>query len=96
MSIEYTRYIESQTDFEIKNIDGLTFDQITDLFGDYLTWNQLKKYSAYKLVDIQVASKLFDDKCVLTVWFNKEFVKDIEFKNFGSELVYRLEQLSID
>jgi len=96
MSIEYERYIQTQTNFEIKKINDLTFNQLTDLFGNYLTWNELNQYNNYETIDIQVASKIFDDnKCVLTIWFNKKFIKDIEFKNFGSELIYKLDQMEI-
>lgn len=96
MSISYERYAQSQTNYQMQNFDDLDFKIILDLFGDYLTWNQLNKYSNLDYIDLQVASKIFEDKCILTVWFNKEYIKDIEFKNSGSELVYKLEQLETD
>lgn len=93
MSINYDRYVQTQTNYQIQNFDNLDFKIIVDLFGNYLTWNQLNKYSTLNYINLQVAFKLFDDKCILTVWFNKEYIKDIEFKNCGSELIYKLEQL---
>lgn len=95
MTIEYDRYVQTQTNYEIQNFDNLNFEIISDLFGNYFTWNQLKKYSEENLINLQVATKLFEDKCILTIWFNKEFIKDIEFKNNGSELIYKLEQMEL-
>ncbi len=93
MSISYDRYTQTQTNYQIQNFDNLGFEMIVDLFGNYLTWNELNKYSNDKSINLQVATKIFDNKCVLTVWFNKEYIKDIEFKNNGSELIYKLEQM---
>lgn len=93
MAIEYNRYIQTQTNYQMQNFDNLNFEIIKDLFGDYLTWNQLNKYSNNNFINLQVATKLFEDKCILTLWFNKEYIKDIEFKNIGSELIYKLEQM---
>jgi hypothetical protein len=93
MSISYDRYTQSQTNYQMQNFDNLSFKIIADLFGNYLTWNELNKYSNGGYINLQVATKLFEDKCILTIWFNKDFIKDIEFKNNGSELIYKLEQM---
>lgn len=93
MSISYERYTNTQTNYQIQNFVNLDFKIISDLFGNYLTWNELNRYSNDKHINLQVASKIFEDKCILTVWFNKEYIKDIEFKNNGSELIYKLDQL---
>ncbi len=93
MSISYDRYTQSQTNHQMQNFDNLDFKILVDLFGDYLTWNQLNKYSNDTYINLQVGSKIFDNKCVLTIWFNKEYIKDIEFNNNGSELVYKLDQM---
>ncbi len=94
MSINYQDYIQTQSNYNIKNYLNLSYSTLTDLFGDYFTFNELIKYNHNKLYLLDVAIKTLDDGIgIITIWINKEFVKDIEFKNFGSELIYRLEEL---
>ncbi len=97
MSISYQEYIKSQSNYSIQQFDNITFDILVDLFGDELRYNQLVKYKDLDNIELIVATKLFDNNiCVLTVWINKEYIQDIEFKNYGSILVYKLEQLFIE
>lgn len=96
MAIEYKRYVESQTNYQMQNFNNLDFNTLTDLFGNCMTWNQLNKYNDRNEISLQVATKVYDDKCILTVWFDEEYIKDIEFMDVGSELIYRLDQLETD
>ena len=96
MSIEYDRYILTQTNFKIFNFKNISFNTLINLFGNYLSYNELIKYSNEELIDLDIASKIFEDKHIITVWFNKEYIKDIEFKNYGTELIFNLEQMNDD
>jgi hypothetical protein len=97
MSITYKEYINSQTNYNIQNLNNISSDTLIDLFGDEFTYNQLKKYKDNEFFDLDIGSKNYDDNmCILTIWINKEYVKDIRFKDCGYPLVYKLSQLSIE
>lgn len=95
MSINYSEYIESQTNYKLTNLHDINYDNIVDLFGDYLTYNQIIKFKNNKLNEIDIASKIYENnEGIMTIWINKEYVKDIHFKNCGFELIYKIEQIS--
>ena len=58
---------------DLENI--LNFEKIfsiIDLFGDYLTFNQIIKYQNNKTNQIDIASKLYDNnEGILTIWINE-------------------------
>lgn len=94
MSISYQDYIESQSNYKLTNLKNIKYDRIIDLFGDYLTFNQIIKYQNNKLNQIDIASKIYDNNDgILTIWINGKYVKDIKFKNCGFELVYKINEL---
>ena len=48
MSISYQDYIETQSNYKLTNLKNINYDGIIDLFGDYLTFNQIIKYQNNK------------------------------------------------
>ena len=97
MSITYEQYITSQTNYNIQNLNNISFETLIDLFGDEFTYNELNKYNNNDKYDLDIASKNYDNNmCILTIWINKEYVKDIRFKDCGYPLVYKLSQLTIE
>ncbi len=97
MSITYERYVSTQTNFSTQHFTNINYETLIDLFGDEFTYNELVKYQDNGDYDLTVASKNYDNNiCVLTIWINKEYVKDIQFKDCGHPLVYKLYQLSIE
>ncbi len=94
MSIDYQDYIFSQSNYTIKNYSKLLYSTLIDLFGDYFTYNELVKYNQNKSYSLDVAIKIYDDNNgIITIWIDGGYAKDINFKNYGSELIYKLEQL---
>ena len=94
MSIGYEEYINSQTNYNTWDLDPMDFSQIVNLFGDYFTFNEMNKYNKDTLYSVSVKTKLYENNNgLMTIWIDKQFVKDIEFKNCGFELVYKLDEL---
>ena len=59
-----------------------------------IKYTKIIKYQNNKLNQIDIASKLYDNnQGILTIWINREYVKDIKFKNCGFELVYKINEL---
>ena len=59
-----------------------------------IKYTKIIKYQNNKLNQIDIASKLYDNnQGILTIWINREYIKDIEFKNCGFELVYKINEL---
>lgn len=95
MSISYQDYIETQSNYKLTNLKNINYDGIIDLFGDFLTFNQIIKYQNNKTNQIDIASKIYDNnEGILTIWINGEYVKDIQFKNCGFELVYKINEFN--
>ena len=52
MSITYKEYINSQTNYNIQNLNNISSDTLIDLFGDEFTYNQLNKYKNNEFFDL--------------------------------------------
>lgn len=71
------------------------FKLLVELFGSYLTYNTLIKYNSINIESIQIAILVDLENYVnIYLWINNEYVnEEIRFKNIGSELIYKIEQL---
>lgn len=94
MSKVYEEHLNSQKNYNTWNLGFVDFTQIVDLFGDYFTFNEINKYDKSTKYIIIVATKLYENNNgIMTIWIDKKFVKDINFKNCGFELIYKLNEL---
>jgi hypothetical protein len=95
MSISYQNYIYTQSNHIMESYENITYSILVDLFGDYFTYNELVKFNSDKIYSLDVGTKLFENhKGIMTIWIDKNYVKDIEFKNTGFELGYKLNELN--
>ncbi len=93
MSISIERYINHITQAQVVKLT-CGFETIEYLLGDWIVYNDLIKYKKDDIIDLAIGTKVYDDiKLVITVWINNEFIKDIELKNYGSDLIYKMEQI---
>lgn len=97
METSYQNYIETQTNSIINNYSNISYSTLVYLFGDYFTYNELKKYDTGDNYLLDIGTKLYEgNKGLMTIWIGREFVKDIEFMNCGFELVHKLSQLEYE
>ncbi len=93
MTITIERYIECMSEAQVQTLT-CSFDLLVYLLGDSLTYNELNTYSNLDFVDLCIGTKVFENNnLMITIWINEKFIKDIEVKNFGNELIYKLEQI---
>lgn len=73
------------------------FNLLVDLFGSYLKYNTLNKYNIVDIKSIQIGISVdvdLDNYVNVYLWIADEFInEEIRFKNYGSELIYKIEQL---
>lgn len=93
MTITIERYIECTNKAHFQSIT-CSFDLLIYLLGDYLTYNELCSYSKSEFIDLAIGTKVFEDNILtITIWINEKFIKDIQVKNNGNDLIYKLEQI---
>ncbi len=93
MSIALQEYIDNISDARVKMLTS-SFEMLTYLFGDWLTYNELINYKDSDFIDIAIGTKLYDNNILMiTIWFDNKYIKDIEIKNYGNDLIYKLEQI---
>jgi len=76
-----------------------TFSLLVDLFGNYLTFNTLNQYNnpnnILESVNIGILVDL-ENYVNVHVWIENKYInEEIRFKNIGSELIYKIEQLEL-
>jgi len=95
MSISHQNYINTQSNHIMDSYKNITYSILVDLFGDYFTYNELAKFNSDKIYFLDIGTKLFENhEGIMTIWIDKNYVKDIEFKNTGFELAYKLNELN--
>ncbi len=93
MSITIDRYINHITNAEISKLT-CGFETLIYLLGDWIVYNTLNEYKDDDSIDLTIGTKLYEDsKLLITVWINDVYIKDIEIKNYGSELIYKIDQI---
>ena len=71
-----------------------SFELLTYLLGDWLLYNELVSYKDTNFLDLSIGTKVHDDNILtITIWVNHEFVRDIQVKDNGNDLIYKLEQI---
>lgn len=72
-----------------------SFELLTYLLGDWLIYNELACYKDTHFLDLSIGTKVHEDNVLtITIWVNHEFVRDIQVKNNGNDLIYKLEQIN--
>ncbi len=93
MSISIENYTDCMTNAKIQMLT-CSFDTLIYLLGNWIVYNDLVIYNNVEPIDLAIGTKVYsDNKLVITIWINNKFIKDIQVKNIGNELIYKLDQL---
>ena len=93
MTITIERYIDNISNAQVQSLT-CSFELLVYLLGDWLTYNELTTNSNLDFVDLAIGTKVYDNNnLIITIWINQNFIKDIEVKNYGNDLIYKLEQI---
>ncbi len=96
MTITIENYIDSINKAEVK-ILTCSFDCVVYLLGDWLNYNELASYKDYEFIDLAIGVMLDEHNNLnITIWIDEKFIKDIQVKNYGNDLIYKLEQMEDD
>lgn len=57
METSYQNYIETQTNSIINNYSNIYYSTLVYLFGDYFTYNELKKYDTGDNYSLEIGRK---------------------------------------
>jgi hypothetical protein len=105
MNLNYSiaDFCASNTNAETYHMDtGINL--LVDLFGDWFTYNTLAKYdneTVNLVVGLQQSTSdvldMEDNYIKIHVWINNNYIdQEIKFKNYGSVLIYKLDELVED
>lgn len=96
MTITIKNYIDSMNKAEVKSLT-CSFDCVVYLLGDWLTYNELAYYKDNEFIDLAIGIIVDEyNNLNITVWVDEKFIKDIQVKNYGNDLIYKLEQMEDD
>ncbi len=92
MTITIEEYIGSITNATVYKL-SCSFEALVNFLGDYCTYNEINQFSDKDQIELVIGIKIYDNNIMLiTVWIEEKFIKDIERKNYGSELIYNIEE----
>jgi len=84
------------------NIETIEYGEVINstllnIFGDEMTYNELKLYAKYKndttYLKIEITTYYLTEEISIRVWFNTDLVLDKKYDNDEPEMFYQLNKL---
>ncbi len=92
MTLTILEYIGNITNGTIYKLT-CSFDGLVYLLGDYCTYNEINQFNNKDQIELTIGIKSYDNNFrTITIWIQELFIKDIEKKNTGSELIYKINE----